>query len=321
MPAHESTEPAAAGRRVDPAIAGTRFEPYEFAWDWSMTQLIARAAGCSVADDLDRPLMLPDSDRPGHPLILFNGALLARNRAEVMDRLIGGYDIWKRVGRWGSAYMRFHGSLVRRGRARVRCGFTEVGGTSKGHALVRFAFTVEESETGRELAAGWMLLFLLGCAPEGAARLASAAVPMPERAPDAILAHDTPVNATFDWAMASGDWNPTHFERQAENPAPLVHGPRNMALVLHDAARTYAGGHLERVRAIALGTIPAPHYPGEDTETRFWRDGDGRILARLVVPAAARIDGGAADKVVIDQLEIALATDPRRSRQPAPPAE
>jgi hypothetical protein len=301
MSAPESHEPV-----VDPAIAGARFAPYEFAWDWTTAQLIARAAGCSVAEDLDRPLMTPDSTRPAHPLILFNGALLARNRPEVMERLIGGYDVWQRVGRWGSAYLRFAGPLARTGRARVRCGFSDVGGTSKGHALARFWFAIEDAESQRQLADGWMLLFLLGCAPPNAARLASPHVAMPERAPDTVVSHDTPINVTFDWAMASGDWNPTHFDRQAGNPAPLVHGPRNMALVLHDAARAFAAGRLERVREVTLGTIPAPHYPGERTESRFWREGDGRVLGRLVVPAAARLDGGAGDKIVIDQIEIAL---------------
>ena len=305
MPADESRElGTGAVRRVDPAIAGTRFTPYEFAWDWTTAQLIARAAGCSIADDLDRPLLAPDSERPGHPLILFNGALLARNRAEVMERLIGGYDAWKQVGRWGSAYMRFHGPLARTGRGRVRSEFTDVGGTSKGHALVRFAFVVEEAGSGQALADGWMLLFLLGCAPENATRLASPHVAMPDRAPDMARTHDTPVNVTFDWAMASADWNPTHFDRQAGNPAPLVHGPRNMALVLHDAARAFAGGRIERVREITLGTIPAPHFPGERTESRFWQESAGRILARLVVPAAARLDGGTGEKIVIDQIEI-----------------
>jgi len=307
MPAHESGEPGAGvDRPVDPAIAGTRFDPHEFAWDWTTAQLIARAAGCSIADDLDRPLMAPDSGRPGHPLILFNGALLARNRTEVMERLIGGYDAWKRIGRWGSAYMRFRGPLARTGRARVSCGFTDVAGTSKGHALVRFSFAVEDVDSRRELADGWMLLFLLGCAPDGAARLVSPHAAMPDSEPDTVLTHGTPVNVTFDWAMASGDWNPMHFERQAGNPAPLVHGPRNMALILHDAARTFAGGRLERVREITLGTMPAPHYPGEPTESRFWCDGAQRVLGRLVVPAAARLDGGVGDKVVIDQIEIAL---------------
>ncbi len=309
MPAGESLEPGSgATRAVDPAIAGTRFAPYEFGWDWTTSQLIARAAGCSIADDLDRPLMAPSSERPGHPLILFNGALLARNRPEVMERLIGGYDAWQRVGRWGSAYMRFAGALARTGRARVSCGFSDVGGTSKGHALVRFWFAIEEADSGRALADGWMLLFLLGCAPPEAASLASPHVAMPEREPDIVLGHDTPVNVTFDWAMASGDWNPTHFDRQAGNPAPLVHGPRNMALVLHDAARTLAGGRLERMRAITLGTMPAPHYPGERTESRFWRCGDGRLYGRLVVPATSRRDGGAGDKIVIDQIEIAVGT-------------
>jgi hypothetical protein len=293
--------------RVDPAIAGTTFSPYEFSWDWPTTQLIARAAGCSITDVRDQPLLLPQADRPAHPMILFNAALVARNRPEVMDRLIGGYDVWQRVGRWGSGYAKFPAAIPRAGRARVTSGFTEVGGTSKGHALVRFAFEVEEAGSGTRLAEGWMLLFLLGCAGEGGGKLATPRIAMPERPPDEILAHDTPVNVTFDWAMASGDWNTTHFETKGDNPAPLVHGPRNMGLVFHDAARLFAGGRLERLREITLGTMPAPHYPPERIESRFWREADGRLVGRLVVRAADRIDGGTDDKVVIDQIEIVVA--------------
>ena len=56
-------------------------------------------------------------------------------------------------------------------------------------------------------------------------------------------------------------------------------------------------------RHIFRGSLPAPHYPPEPTETRFWKEGD-RILGRLVVPAAGRIDGGDGDKVCIDQIEL-----------------
>ena len=290
--------------KVDPKIAGTRFSAHEFAWDWKTSQLLARATGCSIRDELDRPSMLKDSDHPGHIMIPFNGALAARNRAEVMDRLIGGYDVWQDVGRWGSGGAKFLGAVPRSGRGRVGCGFTEVGATSKGHALVRFTFEVDDADSGQRLMEGWMLLFLLGCGSEDAGKLSPPRIAMPERAPDQVVEHQTPVNVTFDWAVPSEDWNTTHFETKGTNPAPLVHGPRNMALVLQDAAHTFAGGRLERVKEITLGSLPAPHYPPEPTQTRFWKEADGRVLGRLVVPAAGRIDGGSDDKVVIDQVEL-----------------
>ncbi len=290
--------------KVDPKIAGTRFSAHEFAWDWRTSQLLARATGCSIRDELDRPSMLKGSDRPGHIMIPFNGALAARNRAEVMDRLIGGYDVWQDVGRWGSGGAKFLGAVPRSGRGRVGCGFTEVGATSKGHALVRFTFEVDDADSGQRLMEGWMLLFLLGCGSEDAGKLNPPRIAMPERAPDQVVEHQTPVNVTFDWAVPSEDWNTTHFETKGTNAAPLVHGPRNMALVLQDAAHTFTGGRLERVKEITLGSLPAPHYPPEPTQTRFWKEADGRVLGRLVVPAAGRIDGGTDDKVVIDQVEL-----------------
>jgi hypothetical protein len=292
--------------RVDPGIAGTRFAPHEFAWDWPMTQLIARAAGCAIDEPLDRAVLLPAAIGPGHPMILFNGALLARNRPEVMECLVGGYDAWQEVGRWGSGAMTFLGAIPPAGRGRVSCGFTEVGASSKGHALVRFSFEIDDAESGRRLAEGWMLLFCLGCGVPGAGRVAPPRIAIPEGSPDVTVGHETPANVTFDWGMASGDWNTTHLEPQTGNPAPLVHGPRNMALVLHDAARAFAGGRLERVTGITLGSMPAPHFPRERTESRFWRSADDSVLGRLVVPEAARLDGGAGEKVVIDQIEIVL---------------
>ena len=292
--------------KVDSRVAGARFSPHEFSWNWQDSQLIARAAGCSIADPLDRPLLWPESGAPGHPMIVFNGALLARNRPEVMDRLIGGYDNWQRVGRWGSTHTRFLRPPARAGHAAVECGFTETGVTSKGHALVRFAFEVNEMPSGERLADGWMLLFLLGCGSAALGKLAPPSIAMPERGADVVVAHETPVNVTFDWAMASADWNTTHFETREGNPAPLVYGTRNMALVIGDAARVFAAGAPARLRQITLGNLAAPLYPQESTETRMWREGAGRILARLVVPPKARIDGGAGEKIVIDQIEIHL---------------
>jgi len=280
--------------QVDPGIAGSRFSPFEFAWEWRTTQLLARAAGATVDEPRDLPLLLPGAQRPGHPMIPFNGALLARNRDEVMGALIGGYDNWQKVGRWGGARLRYAAAIPAAGRGRVECAIGEVGGTSKGHATVGFTFSVYDGDTAALLVEGWMLLFLLGCAPPGAGKLAAVGRNPPQRAAD------------VDWAFATEDWNTTHFATQPPNPAPLVHGPRNLSVVLHDAARAFFDGRLERITTVELGSLPAPHFTGEDTETHLWRADDG-VHARLVVPAAARRDGTGGDKVLLDKVAIATA--------------
>lgn len=284
-------------------IAGTTFSEFEFEWNWQTSQLLSRATGCSIREELDFPHLMSTSEAAGHPMVPFNGALLARNRDEVMDRLIGGYANWQKVGRWGSGAARFLTPVPQAGRGRVRSHISELGATSKGHALVRFNFEVHDAESGGPLLDGWMLLFALGCAPEGAGVLTPPRVAMPDREPDEVVAHETDVNVTFDWAVPSADWNTTHFIRQEGNPAPLTHGPRNMGLVLQDACRVFAAGQVDRLKEVTIGSLPAPHYPPEPTETRFWNDGD-RVLGRLVVPAAGRIGGGEGDKVCIDQVEL-----------------
>ena len=297
-----------ADNKVDPGVLDKELSAFEFEWDWPATQQITRATGGEITDSNDAPWLMRDSESPGHPMILFNAALVARNRDEAMDALIGGYSIWQDVGRWGSGHAAIKGKIPRTGKGRVNSRFTEIGGTSKGHALVRFVFEIDDDTSGERLMDGWMLLFLLGCAPEGAGKLSPPRIAVPERAPDHVVEHDTPTNVTFDWALPSGDWNSTHFVTKGTNPAPLVHGPRNMGLVMHDAATAFVSGRVDRISQITLGSMPAPHYPPEKTETRFWDDGDGRALGRLVVPAASRIDGGKGDKVVIDQIEIHLSS-------------
>ncbi len=292
-----------ADPKVSLEIVGTSFSDYEFEWDWRTTQLLSRACGASIRDQRDLRSLMNVSDGAGHPMVPFNGALLARNRDEVMDQLIGGYATWQKVGRWGSGGAKFFGAVPQSGRGRVSSRITEVGGTSKGHALVRFNFEVADAASGAQLLEGWMLLFLLGCAPDDAGALAAPRIAIPDRAPDEVVARETPVNVTFDWAVPSGDWNTTHFIQQEGNPAPLTHGPRNMGLVLQDASRVFANGDLSKLKEVTIGSLPAPHYPPEPTETRFWNEGD-RILGRLVVPAAGRIDGGEGDKTCIDQIEL-----------------
>lgn len=289
--------------KVSLDIVGTAFPPFEFEWDWQTTQLLARACGASIREERDLRCLMNASDGAGHPMVPFNGALLARNRDEVMDKLIGGYATWQKVGRWGSGGAKFFGAVPQSGRGRVSSRITEVGGTSKGHALVRFNFEVADATSGAQLLEGWMLLFLLGCAPDGAGALAAPRIAIPDRPADEVVSHDTPVNVTFDWAVPSGDWNTTHFIQQEGNPAPLTHGPRNMGLVLQDASRVFADGDLSKLKEVTIGSLPAPHYPPEATETRFWNEGE-RILGRLIVPAASRIDGGEGDKTCIDQIEL-----------------
>ncbi|MEO8538457.1 MAG: hypothetical protein ABI577_01860 [bacterium] len=292
-----------ADLKVPLDIAGTSFSEFEFDWNWQTTQLIARATGCSIRDEADLSSLMNRSDGAGHPMVPFNGALLARNRDEVMDKLIGGYANWQQVGRWGSGAATFFKPVPQSGRGRVTSHISEMGGTSKGHALVRFNFEVSDAASGDRLMDGWMLVFLLGCAPDGAGTISPPRIAMPDRAADLVVSHETPVNVTFDWAVPSGDWNTTHFIQQASNPAPLTHGPRNMGLVLSDASRAFAGGDVSKLKEVTIGSLPAPHYPPEPTETRFWREND-RVLGRLVVPAAGRIDGGEGDKVCIDQIEL-----------------
>lgn len=292
-----------ADMKVPMSVVGTVFSAYEFSWTWETSQLLARATGCSIREERDVASLMKASNRAGHPMAPFNGALLARNRDEVMDQLIGGYANWQQVGRWGSGGAKFFKPVPQSGRGRVSSRISEVGGTSKGHALVRYAFEVDDASDGSRLLEGWMLLFLLGCAPDGAGALAAPRIAIPERAPDEVIEHRTPLNVTFDWAVPSGDWNTTHFVQQAGNPAPLTHGPRNMGLVLSDANRLFAGGEPDRLKEVTIGSLPAPHYPPEPTETRFWRDGE-RVLGRLVVPAAGRVDGGEGDKVCLDQVEL-----------------
>ena len=75
-------------------------------------------------------------------------------------------------------------------------------------------------------------------------------------------------------------------------------------MVLHDAARAYADGDVARVQSITLGTMPAPHYPNERTETGLWNESDGRVLGRLVETAETRANGLPGDKLLIDQIEV-----------------
>ena len=292
-----------AEMKVPVDIVGAAFSDFEFEWTWETSQLLSGATGNSIKDHYDYPHLVPVSDATGHPMVPFNGALLARNRDEVMDRLIGGYANWQQVGRWGSGGAKFVAPVPQSGRGRVRSHISELGGTSKGHALVRFAFEVDDATTGARLLDGWMLLFLLGCAPNGVAPLAVPRTAIPDREYDEIQSHDTPLNVTFDWAVPSGDWNTTHFVQQEGNPAPLTHGPRNMGLVLEDACRMFADGDRTKLKEVTIASLPAPHYPPERTETRFWLEGE-RVLGRLVVPAASRIDGGEGDKICIDGIEF-----------------
>ena len=132
-------------------------------------------------------------------MVPFNGALLARNRDEVMDQLIGGYANWQQVGRWGSGAAKFLAPVPQSGRGRVSSRISELGGTSKGHALVRFNFEVEDANSGHRMLEGWMLLFLLGCAPDGAGAISPPRIAMPDREEDEIQTHSTPLNVTFDW--------------------------------------------------------------------------------------------------------------------------
>ncbi len=98
--------------KVPLGIVGTSFSEYEFEWTWETSQLLSRATGGSIRDERDLPRLMKTSNAPAHPMVPFNGALLARNRDEVMDQLIGGYATWQKVGRWGSGGAKYFGPIA-----------------------------------------------------------------------------------------------------------------------------------------------------------------------------------------------------------------
>jgi acyl dehydratase len=149
----------------------------------------------------------------------------------------------------------------------------------KGTAAVIVMDTETEYFTNRTT------VFVRGAGGFGGARGPSTRVPVPERAPDAVVLSPTWLEQPL-WYRLCGDRNPLHvdpgFAALAGFPRPILHGLCTYGMVAKaaidavlDADPTRVAGYSARFAGVV--------YPGETLRTRIWHEDDHVVVTASVV--------------------------------------
>ncbi len=140
------------------------------------------------------------------------------------------------------------------------------------------------TETSTELFTSRISIFVKDAGGFGGERGPTTRVPVPDRAPDAVVLSPTDARQAL-WYRLCGDRNPLHvdptFAAHAGFPRPILHGLCTYGIVAKAAVDALLDGDPERVagyQARFAGVV----FPGETLRTEMWRE-DGQLVLRASV--------------------------------------
>lgn len=176
----------------------------------------------------------------------------------------------------GRQELELHQSIPAKGSCAARSRIVAV--YDKGSAAVIV------TETSTELFTSRISIFVKGAGGFGGERGPTTRVPVPDRAPDAVVLSPTDARQAL-WYRLCGDRNPLHvdptFAAHAGFPRPILHGLCTYGIVAKTAVDALLDGDPERVagyQARFAGVV----FPGETLRTEMWRE-DGQLVLRASV--------------------------------------
>ncbi|XP_034548786.1 peroxisomal multifunctional enzyme type 2 [Notolabrus celidotus] len=122
-------------------------------------------------------------------------------------------------------------------------------------------------------------VFVVGAGGFGGKRTsekAKAALPPPNRAPDAVVIDSTTKDQAALYRL-SGDWNPLHidpdFAAMGGFKAPILHGLCSFGFAARHVLKHFAGNDPSRFKAIKVRFVK-PVMPGQSLQTEMWKEGN-----------------------------------------------
>lgn len=154
-------------------------------------------------------------------------------------------------------------------------------------------------EDGELLARNEVTTAIRGAGGFGGERGTAVEVPVPDRAPDAVVTEKIPDNQALFYRL-SGDWNPLHvdpdFAKAFGFPKPILHGLCTFGYAGRNVIAKFAKDADPRYFKAIRVRFADSVFPGETLITEMWKESDARVLVRCKVKER--------DKVVLSNAYV-----------------
>ena len=279
---------------IDPSVAvGAELPDRQFSWNASDVLLyhLGIGAGSDPGDNLSPDALRYTLDGPGLQVLPSFGIVAPTfHQTDPPPLDLPGCDINLAQVVHGSQSISVTRPLPTSGSATLRTRISDVW--DKGKAAVVWQEGVASSDDGEELWRVRSSIFVRGEGGWGGDRGSSAAVELPDRAPDADTTYDVTPQQALLYRLC-GDRNPLHadpdFARAAGFPAPILHGLCSYGIVLRTLTDSLLGGDASRVGGFTA-RFAGVVFPGETIRVRAWETDDG-IVASATVSGGGDRDG------------------------------
>jgi peroxisomal enoyl-CoA hydratase 2 len=176
---------------------------------------------------------------------------------------------------------------------------------------VAVGITTTNAETGEEICYNEWTSFIMKVPGTGLSTAsnprgsATANYPTPSRAPDKTMSYKTSPEQGALYRAASGDLNPLHIDPSVAEaggfPGPILTGTCTLGMGVLHVLEAFAENDFEKFKSVKL-RLSRPVFPGEVVRTEMWRDGESRVLFRIVVPGGNQ----GKDRVVMSNAAVEL---------------
>jgi acyl dehydratase len=263
---------------IDPNLAiGAELPSHDLAWTASDVLLYHLAVGAGPAD----LRYVYERDLRVLPTFAVVAPTLRDTAPPVLT--MPGIDVDLAAALHGRQELTVHRPLPVDGKAHTRSVVADV--QDKGSAAVIVVETRAADPAGEPLFTNRTTIFVRGAGGFGGHRGGSARVPVPSRAPDAVLETPTLPQQAL-WYRLCGDRNPLHvdpaFAAMAGFPGPILHGLCTYGVVCRAVVDALLDGDVGRVTGYAA-RFAGVVYPGETLRTRVWAEAPDRLVVTTTV--------------------------------------
>ncbi|XP_076005528.1 peroxisomal multifunctional enzyme type 2 [Genypterus blacodes] len=195
----------------------------------------------------------------------------------------------------GEQYLELYKPLPTSGSVRSEASIADVLDKGSGAVILLDVHTY----SGKELLCyNQFSVFVVGAGGFGGKRSsekAMAALPPPNRAPDAVMI-DTTTRDQAALYRLSGDWNPLHidpsFAAMGGFQAPILHGLCSFGFAARHVLKQFANNDPARFKAIKV-RFSKPVTPGQSLQTEMWKEGNRIHMQCKVKETGAVVLSGA----------------------------